>query len=788
MIRQTNYHRSVRPFILLSILSSMLLTLLVLAACDSGSNISSAEKPTLVVKISSPADSKYNTETPTSTTYTIPAFVGSANDATDGEISGDQLVWTYTNVASGIEYHFDDTPIGSSLAIKATGPGVPPAPRISKEFAAGKYIVHLTATNSKDETNTAHKEIFINRMPISANIISPKSGEIIQYKSNPIRFIANVYDPEDKTLTGKNIQWHIKKINPTGQDTDLLLFATGENTTFPIEPGLYDLWLLAKDSEDAVIGNQIRFSVVDESGGNTRPVVQIALPKPGDYTVGSTIVFEGSATDNEDGSLTGTSLVWSSNIDGLLGYGNSRTCSSNDPTPCEKSLSPGSHTITLEATDSGLLSALATVNISVSKQPGDTDLPPKNLTKALFIDIAPNLPKGGLLPNSVSLAIAASDAVTPSQSTGLSGYYIKVLKNGNIPTAPDPLGAGWVSIANNTANYSNTINYALANNTYLPGSTLDFYVWFKDTGNQLSAYATDSISYVDVVSPVNNMTAPGFINESSPPGTPAYSKTVYLSLNATDLWGVSAFYVYEGNTPIPPVATDPNWINIAETTNYKSATPYSLKGNYINGDIISLTVWFKDANNNISVASTTDTITYNTSIANEDFNSGIPINWFANNGGDWSFVNNANPCKTPNQSACVATSLGNYNFVVSDLISDTYNLPNILPSQRIVLTGTHWHDLYTKTTRTGMRVTTINDYANLDISTDGGSTWQTLQSFSQASSSAQNNWVTLSQPLAAFAGKSVKLRFRLQPDQSNLGSGTANYLGWYLKYFSIQVQ
>jgi hypothetical protein len=61
------------------------------------------------------------------------------------------------------------------------------------------------------------------------------------------------------------------------------------------------------------------------------------------HSSGRSITLTGTATDPEDGALTGASLVWTSNLDGTLGTGTSLTTSS---------LSVGSHTITLTATDS----------------------------------------------------------------------------------------------------------------------------------------------------------------------------------------------------------------------------------------------------------------------------------------------------------------------------------------------------------------------------------------------------------------------------------------------------
>ena len=52
--------------------------------------------------------------------------------------------------------------------------------------------------------------------------------------------------------------------------------------------------------------------------------------------------FEAAVTDPEDGEIVGNAIVWSSNIDGVLGYG---------PAVATDQLSPGvKHAIMIEAT------------------------------------------------------------------------------------------------------------------------------------------------------------------------------------------------------------------------------------------------------------------------------------------------------------------------------------------------------------------------------------------------------------------------------------------------------
>jgi len=74
------------------------------------------------------------------------------------------------------------------------------------------------------------------------------------------------------------------------------------------------------------------------------PVATIISPSNGaQFDLGDNVHLEGSATDVQDGQLTGNDLEWFSNIDGSLGFGEDLYISS---------LSQGPHSITLIATDS----------------------------------------------------------------------------------------------------------------------------------------------------------------------------------------------------------------------------------------------------------------------------------------------------------------------------------------------------------------------------------------------------------------------------------------------------
>ncbi len=102
-------------------------------------------------------------------------------------------------------------------------------------------------------------------------------------------------------------------------------------------------------------------AVCSGGGSNTAPTVTISSPSTGaSFVEGASITFTGSATDTQDGSLTG-SLTWTSSRDGVIGSGASFQRSN---------LSVGTHTVTASVTDSGALTGSASVTVNVTEAGG----------------------------------------------------------------------------------------------------------------------------------------------------------------------------------------------------------------------------------------------------------------------------------------------------------------------------------------------------------------------------------------------------------------------------------
>ncbi|MCA9998926.1 MAG: hypothetical protein KDE56_24355, partial [Anaerolineales bacterium] len=90
---------------------------------------------------------------------------------------------------------------------------------------------------------------------------------------------------------------------------------------------------------------------------NKAPFVTLANPLDGsEFVPGGLVVLVGSGTDLEDGNIPDEKLVWSSDRQGELGYGSSLPIAT---------LEPGTHQITLTATDSYGISSSETVSIFI---------------------------------------------------------------------------------------------------------------------------------------------------------------------------------------------------------------------------------------------------------------------------------------------------------------------------------------------------------------------------------------------------------------------------------------
>lgn len=168
-------------------------------------------------------------------------------------------------------------------------------------------------------------------------------------------------------------------------DSDPLTFEVhysndGGATWAPVVSGLADT--SAAIDTSPLGGGTGRFRVIASDGANTGqadsppftmadkpPIPLILTPADGlRIQYGQLVNFSGAALDWQDGGVTGDDLVWSSDLDGVLGMGEQIST---------QSLRVGTHTITLRATNSRGSSASASITVVVHD---DLSLPGPTLT------------------------------------------------------------------------------------------------------------------------------------------------------------------------------------------------------------------------------------------------------------------------------------------------------------------------------------------------------------------------------------------------------------------------
>ncbi len=185
------------------------------------------------------------------------------------------------------------------------------------------------------------------KSPPLVTISSPADNETFP-EDAAILFAGNATDPEDGILTGDSLIWTSNRAGTIGTGTTFF-----KNNLYT---GSHTITLRATDSEGNTAADSIRISI---SIGNANKAPQVIILSPEDrtyYAPGERITFAGTAEDPEDGSLTGDSLLWSSDADGMIGCG---------PSVTSDNLTDGPHSISLTVTDSQGAQGVDTVIIYV---------------------------------------------------------------------------------------------------------------------------------------------------------------------------------------------------------------------------------------------------------------------------------------------------------------------------------------------------------------------------------------------------------------------------------------
>lgn len=265
-------------------------------------------------------------------------FEGSATDPEQGPLPGTSLVW-----ASSL-----DGQLGSGASLQRS------------DLSEGVHVVTLTATDALGATGSAAISITVANLPPVPAITAPIDGRVyLVGETVPLRGSAD--DPEDGPLSGGALVWTSSRDGAlgTGAALDRSDLSEGDHT----------IRLTATDTRGASASAEVTITL---STVAQNPDAIITSPTDGAaYEPGDAVAFAGSASDPQDGPLSGGSLVWTSSRDGPIGTGTSFNRSD---------LSLGQHVITLTATDSDgrTGTAAVTVTVFINQKPTASIVAPAN--------------------------------------------------------------------------------------------------------------------------------------------------------------------------------------------------------------------------------------------------------------------------------------------------------------------------------------------------------------------------------------------------------------------------
>ncbi|MBD3423092.1 MAG: SUMF1/EgtB/PvdO family nonheme iron enzyme [Candidatus Latescibacteria bacterium] len=193
-------------------------------------------------------------------------------------------------------------------------------------FAIGLFIILSSVNCSEDEVTNPDD----GGNDPTVNIIRPSNGESF-VEGDTISFAGSGVDHEGTVLTDSSLIWTSDKEGQIGTGTSF----------FKADLSLVEhrITLTCTDSDSNSDTDNITIYV----DPNHDPVATIIEPSDSEsFDEDETITFYGQGTDEEDGALSGSSLVWTSDKDGFIGTDNILNTSD---------LSVNEHDITLTASD-----------------------------------------------------------------------------------------------------------------------------------------------------------------------------------------------------------------------------------------------------------------------------------------------------------------------------------------------------------------------------------------------------------------------------------------------------
>jgi hypothetical protein len=260
------------------------------------------------------------------------------------------LAWPSADFSSTITFTSNRDGILCIASGDATDGGTTLSCEASK-LSLGSHVITAEVTDPFDGKGTDSIEIEVINTAPTVKITYPADGTTY-YTNQQINFRGYAFDEETYGYITP-VSWNSSISGQIG---------TSEDLWASLPEGDHTITLTATDEKGEGASDSITLHVQSASGVGGYPTVRITQPANNAvFGPGKTIIFEGQATDPEDGEITSDdAFQWSSNIDGDLGTG--KIFQTED-----LSFDPEwtSHTITLEVTDSHGNTSSHAINVSI---------------------------------------------------------------------------------------------------------------------------------------------------------------------------------------------------------------------------------------------------------------------------------------------------------------------------------------------------------------------------------------------------------------------------------------
>ncbi|PSW03729.1 metallophosphoesterase [Photobacterium lipolyticum] len=292
------------------------------------------------------AGSAQITVTVTVVTGNTAPTVGISTPADNASFAADDAI-TFSGTANDTE----DDDLGSSLSWSSNLDGTigTGGSFSTSSLSVGTHTITASVSDSGGLAASAQITVTVGTGNITPTVgISAPADNASFVVGDMVTFSGTANDTEDGDL-GSSLGW--------SSNLDGIIGTGGAFSTSSLSAGTHTITASVSDSEGQPASAQITVTVTVVTA-NTAPTVGVSAPAGNaSFAVGDTVTFSGTATDAEDGDL-GSSLAWSSSLDGAIGTGGAFSTSS---------LSEGNHTITASVSDTGGLAGSAQITVTVGE-------------------------------------------------------------------------------------------------------------------------------------------------------------------------------------------------------------------------------------------------------------------------------------------------------------------------------------------------------------------------------------------------------------------------------------